>query len=193
MVVIGVPVPKNYTIDVRTAAYCSAEAMRPNVKWGYVASRDAGVGRSTFAHNALKNPDVTHLYFMDYDVVPPNGTLQKLLSYDLPIVAGVYPMKSNVWSFKLNSNSNWCSRNGSLPDKLFEATAVGGSTLLVKRGVFEKLEQPYFKIVYRAVDDNGCCYDEGEDEYFSRIARETGYKLIVDPTIICKHYNYQEV
>ena len=48
MVVIGVPVDKDFTIDVRTAAYCSAEAMRPGVTWGYVASREAGVGRSTY-------------------------------------------------------------------------------------------------------------------------------------------------
>ena len=34
------------------------------------------------------------------------------------------------------------------------------------------------------------CYDEGEDEYFSRLAREAGYELMVDPTIICEHYNY---
>jgi hypothetical protein len=193
MIVIGVPVDKDYTIDVRTAAYCSAEAMRPGVQWGYVASRDAGVGRSTFAYNALKDPKVTHLYFMDYDVVPPNGTLRRLLDYDLPIVAGIYPMNTNErsWSFKVGDN--WQSVKDPLPDKLINATCVAGSTLLIKREVFEKLESPYFKIVYRDIDENGQCYDEGEDEYFSRIAREAGYKLMVDPTIICKHYNYGEV
>jgi len=194
MIVIGVPVGKNHTIDVRTAAYCSAEAMRPGVTWGYVASRDAGVGRSTFVYQALKNPDVTHLYFMDYDVVPPNGTLQRLLNYDLPIVAGIYPMSIDElsWSFKTNGN-NWQNAKETLPDKLMEVAAIGGSTLLIKREVFTKLERPCFKIVYREIDEKGKCYDEGEDEYFSRIAREAGYKLMVDPTIICKHYNYREL
>lgn len=196
MIVIGVPVDKDFSIDVRTAAYCSAEAMRPDVKWGYVASRDAGVGRSTFAYNALKNPKVTHLYFMDYDVVPPNGTLQKLLNYDLPIVAGIYPQRGydeDRWSFKIDDNIKFKLKSEPLPDELIEASVVGGSTLLVKREVLEKLKPPYFKIVYREIDENGQCYDEGEDEYFSRIAREAGYKLMVDPTIICKHYNYGEV
>ena len=193
MIVIGVPVDKNFAIDVRTAAYCSAEAMRPGVQWGYVASRDAGVGRSTFVHNALKNPEITHLYFMDYDVVPPNGTLHKLLNYDLPIVAGIYKMDANgpVWSFKIGDN--WRSRKGILPDGLIAATCVAGSTLLVKREVLESLKPPCFKIEYKEVNDNGRCYDEGEDEYFSRLTREAGYKLMVDPTIICKHYNYGEV
>ena len=193
MIVIGVPVPKDFSIDVRTAAYCSAEASRPGVQWGYVASRDAGVGRSTFVHNALKNPDVTHFYFMDYDVEPPAGTLQKLLMHDLDIVAGIYPMYADkpVWSFK--TNGEWKDRSKLLPVGLIETTCLGGSTLLVKREVFEALPKPPFKIEYKAVTDDGRCYDEGEDEYFSRLAIEAGYKLMVDPTIICEHYNYGRI
>ncbi len=190
MIVIGVPVPKDYQIDVRTAAYCSSEAASVGGKWCYVASRDAGVGRSTFAHIALKDPEVTRLYFMDYDVEPPLGTLRKLLDYDMPIVAGIYPMNidGGVWSFKIGRD--WWQRKEPLPNEPQDVSVVGGSTLLVKREVFEKLEDPYFKITYRAVDDKGKCYDEGEDEYFSRTAREAGFKLVVDPSIICEHYNY---
>jgi hypothetical protein len=69
---------------------------------------------------------------------------------------------------------------------------VAGSVLLVKREVFEKLPNPCFHIEYKAITD-GRCYDEGEDEYFSRVAIEAGYKLMVDPTIVCKHYNYGEI
>jgi len=206
MILIGVPVNKDFTIDVRTAAYCSAEAMRPGVKWGYVASREAGVGRSTFVHFALKNPEVTHLYFIDSDVVPPDGALQKLLDHNLPIVAGIYPMNVNgerAWSFKMkggpedssenNVYGGWLRRGHSLPKDLIKATAIGGSTLLIKREVVEKLKKPCFKIVYKPIDDEGRCYDYGEDEYFSKIATEAGYDIMVDPTIICKHYNYKEL
>lgn len=193
MIVIGVPVNKDFTIDVRTAAYCSAEAMRPGVKWGYIASREAGVGRSSFAYLALQDPEVTHLYFMDSDVVPPDGTLQKLYDYDLPIVAGIYPMLTDqlVWSFK--AGGEWVSAKEPLPDGLIKATAIGGSTLLVKREVFEKMERPWFKIVYKPIDENGRCYDFGEDEYFSREAIKAGYDIMVDPKIICDHYNYKNL
>lgn len=193
MVIIGVPVPKDYTIDVRTAAYCSAEAMVPDVRWGYVASREAGVGRSTFAHTALKDIGVTHIYFMDYDVVPPNGTLHKLLRHNLPIVAGIYPMNTGEPSWSFKTGNGWQSKKDLLGNKLIKVTAVGGSTLLVKREVFEKIERPWFKIEYKAIDDEGKCYDLGEDEYFSKKAIEAGYDLMVDPTIICKHYNYGEI
>jgi len=200
MIVIGIPVDKNHACDVRTAAYCSAEAMRPGVKWGYVASREAGVGRSTFAYYALKDPEVTHLYFMDSDVVPPPNTLQKLLEHNLPIVAGAYPMRVNTedaWSFKgdskLKTYGDWWPRSEPLPKGLIDVTVVGGSTLLIKREVFEKMERPWFKIVYKAIDEEGHAYDEGEDEYFSRTAIEAGYKIKVDPSIICAHYNYKEL
>lgn len=193
MIVIGVPVNKDHAIDVRTAAYCSAEAMRPGVQWGYVASREAGVGRSTFAYYALKDPKVTHLYFIDFDVVPPPDSLQKLLGHDLPIVAGIYPMMANekVWSFKVDDK--WRPYGDPLCTGLMKASCVGGSTLLVKREVFEKIERPWFKIVYKPIDENGKCYDLGEDEYFSMKAIEAGYDIMVDPTIICKHFNYGEI
>jgi len=202
MIVIGVPVDKDHTIDVRTAAYCSAEAMRPGVKWGYVSSREAGVGRSTFAYSALKDPKVTDLYFVDSDVVPPNGTLQKLLAHDLPVVAGIYPMNVNgekAWSFKAEGEADtktygdWRRKGSKLPEGLMNATAVGGSTLLVKREVFEKLKRPWFLIVYKPIDEEGRCYDYGEDEYFSKIVIEAGYEIKVDTSIICKHYNYGEI
>lgn len=193
MIVIGVPVDKDFRIDVRTAAYCSAEAMRPGVKWGYASSRDAGVGRSTIIHFALKNPDVTHIYFIDSDVVPPDGALQKLFDYDLPIVAGIYPMCTDkpCWSFK--TGNGWQSVKEPILQTMINATCIGGSTILIKREVFEKLKPPCFKSVYRKIDDKGVCYDEGEDEYFSRLAIEAGYKLIVDPTIICEHFNYRKI
>lgn len=199
MIAIGVPVDKDHTIDVRTAAYCSAEAMRPGVQWGYVSSREAGVGRSTFAYYALKGQDVTDLYFIDSDVVPPPCALQKLLDHNLPIVAGIYPMNVNgepAWSFKTDGPpeskvyGGWRRKGYPLPKGLIKATAVGGSALLVKREVFEKFERPWFLITYKAIDDNGRCYDYGEDEYFSKKVIEAGYDIMVDPSIICEHYNY---
>ena len=200
MIVIGVPVDKDHRIDLRTAAYCSAEAMRPGVKWGYVSSREAGVGRSTFAYYALKDPNVTDLYFVDSDVVPPDGALQKLLDHDLPIVAGIYPMNVNgekAWSFKTEGEpkvyGDWRQWGSKLSEGLMKATAIGGSTLLVKREVFEKLKRPCFLITYRPIDEQGRCYDLGEDEYFSKIAIEAGYDIMVDPSIICKHFNYGEI
>ena len=192
MIVIGVPVSKDHTIDVRTAAYCAAEAMRPGVTWGYAASRECGVGRSTIVHYALKNPEITHLYFIDSDVVPPDGALQKLLDHDLPVVAGIYRMMTHekVWSFKLNHG--WQSLKEPLPKKLTKVKALS-STVLVKREVLEKMGRSWWMTVYKPIDDEGRCYDLHEDEFFSKRAIEAGFDLIIDPTVICRHYNYGEI
>ena len=191
MIAIGVPVPKHHQIDVRTAAYCSAEAARSDVKWGYSSSKECGVGRSTFVNTVLNDPEVTHVFNVDADVVPPLGTLQKLLDYDLPIVAGIYPTVNGgkkTWSFK-TVGPGWHSRDH-LPKGLAEVIAMGGSTVLIERDVFKRLEAPWFRATYRIEDGD---YAEKEDEYFSRKAREAGYRLYVDPTIVCKHYNYGEI
>jgi len=193
MIVIGIPVDKNHTCDIRTAAYCSAEAMQPGVKWGYCASKECGVGRSTFVHTALKDPEVTHVFNIDSDVVPPPRALKRLLDYDLPIVAGIYPTVTKdrkTWSFKMNGDSDWQSRDIPLPESLTKVTAIGGSTVLIKREVFENLEQPWFRATYRIEDGN---YAIKEDEYFSFTARNAGYELFIDPTIVCRHYNYGEI
>ena len=203
-VVIGIPVGKDFQVDIRTAGYCAEEAKNTNVKvsafpvagveWGYASTRDAGVGRDAIAYFALKDPDVTHVYFMDYDVVPPTGTLQKLLSYDVPIAAGIYPMVSYqhaVWSFKVNDK--WWPVSKPLPKGLVEADTIGGSTTLIKREVFESIERPWYKMDYHPISDTGVYLDLGEDEYFSVLVRKAGYKIIADPTIICDHFNYRSL
>ena len=193
MIVIGIPVPKDHSIDIRTAAFCFVESSTPDVKWGYCASKECGVGRSTFIFNILQNPDVAHIFNLDADVVPPQGTLKKLLDYDLPIVAGIYPTVNKgkkTWSFKVDGNSNWQSREEPLPEGLTEVTTIGGSTVLVKREVYEKLKPPWHMASYSSINGD---YTEKEDEYFSRTARAVGYKLMIDPAIVCKHYNYGEI
>lgn len=193
-VVIGIPVAKDYQVDIRTAGYCAMEAQHPDVEWGYASTRDAGVGRDSIAYFALKDPDVTHVYFMDYDTVAPTSTLQKLLSYDVPIAAGIYPMigdKQVVWSFKVGDN--WWPASKPLPSGLVSADAIGGSTILIKREVFESIDRPWWKMEYHPINEYGGYLRWGEDEYFSMLVRLAGYKIMVDPTVICDHFNYKSL
>lgn len=195
MIVIGVPVDKNFTIDVRTAAYCSSEAALHG-KWGYARSRDAGVGRDTIAYYSLKNSEMTHVYYVDSDVQPPPGTLQKLIDYDLPVVAGIYRMfvgEELRWSFKKNEKDDWWKVDKPLPEHPVNVSTIGGSTVLVKREVFEAIEKPWFLMQYRAIDEKGMSFDYGEDEYFSRKVIAAGYDIVIDPTLVCNHSNYRSL
>ena len=189
--VIGTPVGKDHQIDIRTAGYCHLEAQNPNVEWKYASTRSAGSSRNQIAYFAIKDPDVTHVYSVDSDTIPPTGTLQRLLKYDLPIVAGIYPVYVHNelhWSFVVDG-AFWPVWKP-LPKELIEVEAIGGSTHLNKREVFETIEQPWYQMVLTTIDKNGCDWSHGEDIYFSKKARAAGFKLMVDPTIICDHYNY---
>jgi hypothetical protein len=194
-IVIGVPVAKDCMVDIRTAGYCAMEAKQPGVEWGYASTRDAGIGRDSIAYFALKDPDVTHVYLVDYDVVPPAGALQRLLSHDVPIAAGIYPMAiegaESAWSFK--TEDYWWPVTKRLPETPIEANMIGGSTLLIKREVFEKIDRPWWKMEYHPINDLGGYLRWGEDEYFSMLVRMAGYKITVDLTVICDHFNYKSL
>jgi len=189
-VVIGMPVSKDCQVDIRTAGYCHLEASCPDVEWRYAATRSAGTGRSQIFFHALKDPDVTHLYSMDSDTVPPTGTLQRLLKYNLPVVAGIYPLnleRGVVWSFTLDGD--WWPIDKPLPSKPFEVDHIAGSTHLVKREVLESIEFPWYRDSFSSNSD-GTYKNYGEDMYFSDRAKEAGWKIVVDPVIVCDHFNY---
>ncbi|GAG66197.1 unnamed protein product [marine sediment metagenome] len=69
-----------------------------------------------------------------------------------------------------------------LPDKLFRAHHCGGTTVLVKRKVFEGMGWPYYcnvvapgKVVI------------GEDLFFTAKAKKAGFELWCDPEVKCEH------
>jgi len=158
------------------------------------------------------------LFFMDSDQRFPPETLERLLSWDLPIVSGLYfksPGKpvphaySYMWEEAkkypegseqadhfymslVNEVATYLSRfhdqiKDGLPtailparrEDLIECDGIGGGCLLVHRRVFEAIEKPYFK----------CNPDTfiGEDFYFCRKAQAAGFKIYLDPGVLCGH------
>jgi hypothetical protein len=158
------------------------------------------------------------LFFMDDDQTFPPETLLRLLSWDLPIVSGLYfksPGKpvphlygydheeerkypegheqaDHFYMAGVNEVAAYLTRFGDqikngaatalLPATradLIECDGVGGGCLLIHRRVFEAMEKPYFQC------NPGTFI--GEDFYFCRKAQAAGFKIFVDPGIICGH------
>lgn len=146
----------------------------------------------------LKRENLTHLFFVDSDTIPPADAVIRLLSQDKDIVTGLTPMLVNdkekgVWGTFYNAFLPIRDAAGNTvrtecPKEntgLVEVERCGGSCIMIKREVFSKLETPYFKFVLK---DNGLDHVVSEDVYFCDRAREAGLKIYADTSIVCNHH-----
>lgn len=80
---------------------------------------------------ALKDPTITHLWFVEDDMVIPPNTLKEMLNLDKAVVTHDYPINSDARGaiFKVDKKVVFC----------------GTGCLLVKRAVFDELPKPYFR------------------------------------------------
>ncbi len=137
----------------------------------------------------------THLFWIDADTVPKPDALLKLLAHDADIVSGLTPIiiydedrkDSDSNGFKKKWNCVGLDEKHLTPNtgvqKIFGA---GGSCLMVKREVYEKLDRPCYKFIYE--DDNGKEANVSEDIYFTLMARSKGFEPICDTSVIAAHY-----
>lgn len=80
---------------------------------------------------ALKDDTVTHLLFVEDDMMIPDGTFLGMLNEDKPVVTCDYPVTKEG--------------KGSVFEVDGEVIFCGTGCLLVKREVFEQLKPPYFR------------------------------------------------
>jgi len=187
-VMIAMPIHKNCLIHIRVADFCFKACKLPWIGWLHEPNYVAEIGRNTLIANILDfHPEVTHIFFLDADTLPPKDTILKLLAHDKDIVAGAYPLMGQgkkCWNMSISEEMpQSLVEYKDLPAGLFKATAIGGSTVLIKREVFERMEFPWFKTIC----ERGITH-MGHDFYFANKARKLGYEIWVDPTIKCNHY-----
>lgn len=124
--------------------------------------------------------DATHIMFIDSDMVFPPNLLHVLLEWDEMIVA------CNCATKQLPANPTARLKNDTLAgiplyteedsEGLKEVWRVGTGVMLVNMEVFEKLEAPYWEILWKPeVDDY-----QGEDWNFCEKLQEAGIPLYVD-------------
>lgn len=137
----------------------------------------------------------THIFLLDSDCEPEPQTIQKLLAYDLDIVASVAPglveggvvftaaMKDHEAGpnkFKMHK-----VKSPDVPSGLNEVDACGATGVLIKRHVLETIPYPWFKVLYR---NDGSGVEMGEDFFFCTKAKQYGFKVWADFDIRQKHY-----
>lgn len=178
------------------------------VTWHYVTvdSRQVDEARNELTRIALSIPEVTHLFWVDDDMVYPPHGLKRLLAHDKPIVGGLchdrrHPYKPVIARY---FDKSWGCDEGAYgwlfdyPDnELIEVDATGGAFLLVKREVFEKVREEFGT---RSGPDDALDpswaswwtpilekHGHAEDLAFCWRARSSGYSIHVDTGLDIGH------
>jgi hypothetical protein len=155
--------------------------------------------RNTLVAKFLNNPDSTHLMFIDADIGWEPWHLLALINRDVDVIGGLYPMKSLPIKWVVNGFEG--AETG--PDNLQEVSKTGTGFMLVKRHVFEKLnEHPavkpfandiglpkeldkHLKTYYDTAVRENRYYSE--DWTFCENWRDLGGKIWVDKRVLLRH------
>ena len=139
--------------------------------------------------------EYSHMMWLDADIQFEPDDVGKLWEMNADIGVGVYAMKKR--------NKQWFAawKNGALVKDLdqfkepIEVDYAGTGFMMIRRNVIEKLasSQPSYEgpdgrvpaLYMTPVHNDGF---ESEDYHFCRIAREAGFKVMMDPSVRLKHW-----
>lgn len=152
----------NYEIIIGTEGFNTAE----NRTWLVAQASKAGC---------------THIFCVDDDMVYEKDTLEKLLSHDRDIVGARYANRRGTGEVVEYLD-------GAEQATLQEVKALGGGCVLIKMDVFTKVSQPWF---WYKIAPTGAV-TMSHDWYFCEKAREAGYKVYCDMTIMPGHISKKE-
>jgi hypothetical protein len=200
-------VPCNTTIEYKTD-----ESLRILESRGYEVWRVNGwscisQGRSKIIYDAIYRRKFEEVLWIDSDIDFNPDDVEKIRSYNLPIVGAAYPMKGwPIMTFNpINEKEITFDK---IKGKLIEVKALATGFLFIKAEVFhtmkEKLNLPVCNTSFSAEtipffqpqiwEENGNNYYLGEDFSFCYNASKCGYKIILDSTIKLGHigkYTYE--
>ena len=146
--------------------------------------------RNNLATKAIE-AEADYVLWLDSDMVFAPDTLARMLDTaverDIDILTGLYfrrvppysPVLFDRLDIKKNDVCSW-SEFETIPDELFEVGGCGFGCVLVNTEVFLSV-QSRFNNMFSPLGNNG------EDVAFCWRARQCGYKIWCDPSIICGH------
>ena len=142
---------------------------------------------------------ITHMLMVDADTIPPADALEKLLALHADIATGLTHIFHDSDKNNITIGTNAFSRMYFNEEKGKEEQATiaqdtgiqkfircGASCMLVKRSVFQEMIKDGLCFRFELdLMDNGKY--KGEDYYFCDRAREAGYRMLCDTSVLCEH------
>lgn len=165
-----------------------------------IVSANAGIGlgftntrsseliaaRTQAAVTSCKAFKVTHMLWLDDDMVFPSDALMRLLEHDKPVVGCDYAKRDGTGRTIGTSLSGGPVAPA---DGIEQVSALGFGCLLVKRHVFDELAFPWFSHVWqhspdaaatKGVPDESHWRTVPEDGWFCRRCKDAGIPIYVD-------------
>jgi hypothetical protein len=138
------------------------------------------------------------MLWIDSDVVFRVEDVVELLKCNADIVSGLYLMQGGRSFAAVEHLDEEVFQRGGRFDFLtpeqvanrdvFEVGYAGFGFTMIKHGVFERLEYPWFRPIFMQMGD---CFDfTGEDVGFCMQAKKAGIKVLVNPKVIVGHEKF---
>lgn len=185
-------------MDQVPVPFCQSLAMLQKVGECTLAMKAGSLiytSRNDLAMRAIQI-EADYVFWMDSDMEFKPDTLVRMVDVlqknDLDILTGLYfrrvPPYSPVLFDKLEMRRNICSWSEfkELPGHLFEVGGCGFGCVLMSTEVFLSVQAKHGNM-FAPMGNNG------EDIAFCIRARDCGYKIWCDPSIICGHVGYSVV
>lgn len=128
----------------------------------------------------------SYLFCVDSDIVLPNDALIKLINADKDVISGVYVQRNDKQIVELYEDTAQGQINiptNKMEQGLMKISACGFGCVLIKQKVLSTLQYPHFKYKSALNHKNTV----SEDVYFCNKAKENGFEIWADTTILCKH------
>jgi len=158
---------------------------------------DYAEARNSLVQAALSDDAITHVLFVDDDILMPRDGLARLLEYNLPIVSGTYCKKNTQLETGVTAIgadpayivSQQCVPydHGNMEPLVVSCT--GGGFILIEVDVFQQLgPKPYEFIIDQTPQGNRVRI--GEDSLFCQKAAAKGIKTTVVTGLVGLHVDF---
>ncbi len=144
--------------------------------------------------------DYDYIMWIDSDIVFTPEQFFRLIDADKDIVSGLYKMQNNIHYATVEKwEDEFYLKNGSYEfltadmvakkKGLFPVAYTGFGWILMKKGVFESLEYPWFQPIWKEyeIGDKVIRDFTMEDVAFCHLIKEKGYDVYIEPTVRVGH------
>lgn len=131
------------------------------------------------------------IFWIDSDIGWEITDFIKILKSEKEIISGLYFDQTMTPMFSVSSEDPTKEIDRILrSEKEQEIYAAGFGFIAMKHGVFEKIKRPWFECVFETVksEEEEFFVPLGEDFSWCKKARESGFKIYLDPTVSLSHY-----